>query len=64
MRHMEIQLGKDGMKTQKFNSDVGDTSGCTLRLLLDTIPREKQSIKHGIHAEAWLRSVKTASEVS
>jgi len=58
---MEIQLGKDGIKTQKFNSDVGDTTGCTLRLLLDTIPREKQSIKH---ADAWLRSVKTASEVS
>jgi hypothetical protein len=37
---MEIQHGKDGMKSQKFNSDVGATSGCTLRLLLETIPLE------------------------
>jgi len=61
---VEIQRGKDGMKTQKFNSDVGATAGCTLRLLLDMIPSEKQNIKQGIHADAWFRSVKTASEVS
>ena len=64
MRHMEIQRGKEGMKTQKFNSDVGATAGCTLRLLLNTIPHEKGSIKHGIRADAWFGSVKTASEVS
>jgi hypothetical protein len=64
MHHMEIQRGKEGMKTQKFNSDVGATAGCTLQLLLNTIPREKQSIKHGIRADAWFGSVKMASEVS
>jgi hypothetical protein len=61
---MEIQQGKEGMKTQKFNSDVGATGGCTPRLLLNMIPRDKQSIKHGIRADAWFRSVKMVSEVS
>jgi len=61
---MKIQRDKEGMKTQTFNSDVGATAGCTLRVLLNKIPREKQSIKHGIRADAWFRSVKTVSEVS
>jgi hypothetical protein len=64
MHHMEIQRGKDGMKTKKFNLDVGATAGCTLRLLLETIPPELQGVRHGIHADAWFRSVNTASEVS
>jgi hypothetical protein len=34
MRRMEIQRGKDGMKNQQFNQQVGATAGCTLRLLL------------------------------
>ena len=64
MRHMEIQRGKDGMKTKKFNSEVGATAGCTLQLLLDTIHPEDQGVRHGIRADAWFKSVKTASEVS
>jgi hypothetical protein len=64
MHNMKIQQDKEGMKTQKFNSDVEATAGCTLRVLLSTIPREKQSIKHGIRADAWFGSVKMASEVS
>jgi hypothetical protein len=51
------------MKTHKFNSDVGATAGCTLRLLLETIPCEKKGIKHGFHADDWIGSVKTTSEV-
>ena len=46
MRHMEIQRGKEGMKTQKFNSDVGATAGCTLRLLLNTIPLIQAATKY------------------
>jgi hypothetical protein len=33
-------------------------------LLLNTIPHEKQSIKHGFRADAWFGIVKTVSEVS
>ena len=54
---MEIQRGKEGMKTKKFNAAVGATAGCTLRLLLDSIPEEDKWIRHGIHGDAWFGSV-------
>jgi hypothetical protein len=41
MRHMEIQCGKEGMKTAKFNANMGATAGCTIRLLLNSIPQEE-----------------------
>ena len=64
MCHIEIQHGKEGMKEKMFNNSVGTTAGCTLRLLLESIPHEKQGIKHGICGDAWFGSVKTASEVA
>jgi len=64
MRHLEIQRGKEGMKNSQFNAQVGATTGCTLRLLLNTIlPPEQQGTKHGIRADAWFGSVRTATEV-
>jgi hypothetical protein len=64
MRHVEIQHGKEGLKTQMFNSIVGATSGCTLRLLLDSIADDNKGIKYGIYGDAWFGSVKAASEVA
>jgi hypothetical protein len=46
---MEIQRGKDGMKSQQLNQKVGSTAGCTLRLLLGTIA--DPSKKHGIRGD-------------
>jgi hypothetical protein len=63
MRHMEIQRGKEGMKTAKFNATMGATAGCTTRLLLNSIPQEEQRAKHGIRGDAWFGSVNTANEV-
>jgi hypothetical protein len=63
MRKMEIQRGKDGMKSQKFNQQVGATAGCTLRLLLDTIPQDMKTSKHGVRGDAWFGSIKTANEI-
>lgn len=60
---MEIQRGKEGMKNSQFNAQVGATTGCTLRLLLNTLPPEQQGIKHGIRGDAWFGSVRTATEV-
>jgi hypothetical protein len=54
---MEIQHGKEGMKTKKFNAVVGATAGSTLRLLLDSIPEEDKWIRHGICGDAWFGSV-------
>jgi hypothetical protein len=64
MRHMEIQHGKEGMKTKKFNAEVGATAGCTLRLLLDSITEEDKGMKHCIRGDAWFGSVQVASEIA
>jgi hypothetical protein len=64
IRYMEIRQGKDGMKSQEFNKDVGATAGCTLRLLLNSILEEKKSEQHGIRGDAWFGSVRTANEVA
>jgi hypothetical protein len=60
---MEIQRGKEGMKTKQFNKEVGATTGCTLRLLLNTIPPQLATVKHGVHGDAWFGSVRTANKV-
>ncbi len=64
LRHMEIQRGKEGMKTAQFNNTIGATAGCTLRLLLNSIPVDQQGAKHGVRGDAWFGSVNTANEVS
>jgi len=61
---MEIQRGKEGMKTKMFNAEIGATAGCTLRLLLNSIPEEDKGIKHGIRGDAWFGSVRAASEIA
>jgi hypothetical protein len=52
------------MKSQKFNKEIGATAGCTLWVLLNTIPQEKEGGKHGIRGDAWFGSVRTANEVA
>jgi len=51
------------MRSEEFNSQVGATAGCTLRLLLGTIPKDADPYKHGIRADAWFGSIKTANEI-
>jgi hypothetical protein len=63
MHHLEIQHGKEGMKNAQFNSEVGATSGCTLRLLLNSIAEEDNGLKHCIQGDDWFGSVRTANEV-
>jgi hypothetical protein len=63
MRRMEIQRGKEGMRSEEFNSQVGASAGCTLRLLLGTIPKDADPYKHGIWADAWFGSIKTENEI-
>ncbi len=52
------------MKSQQFNQQVGATTGCTLRLLLGTIPQGMEGVRHGVRGDAWFGSVRTANEVA
>jgi len=63
LRQMEIQKGKEGMKSAQFNNTMGATAGCTVRLLLNSIPPGDQD-KYGIRGDAWFGSVNTANEVA
>jgi hypothetical protein len=61
---MEIQRGKEGMKSQDFNQLLGAMTGCTLRLLLGCVPQGMPVIKYGVRGDAWFGSVRTANEVA
>ena len=63
LRQMEIQKGKEGMKSAQFNNTMGATAGCTVRLLLSSIPPGDQD-KYGIQGDAWFGSINTANEVA
>jgi hypothetical protein len=65
MLHMKIQCGKEDIKNaQNFASVMGATSGCTLRLLLYTLPLEEQGLKNDIHGDASLCSVNIVNELA
>jgi hypothetical protein len=44
---MEIQYGQVGMKTAKFNTTMGATAGCTIRILLSSTFQEEQDPSMG-----------------
>ncbi len=56
-------LGTGFMKTAKFNNAMRATAGCTIRLLLNSIPVKHQGEKHGIRVDAWFAGVNTANEL-
>jgi len=47
-----------------FNAAIGATTGCTLWLLLDSIPDEEKGLKYGICGDAWFGSIRAAAEIS
>jgi hypothetical protein len=51
------------MKTATFNNTIGATAGCTLQLLLNSIPVDQQEAKHRVRGDAWFGSVNTANKV-
>jgi hypothetical protein len=64
LRCLEIRRGKQGMAHKKYNSLIGATAGCTLRLAEEKIAEDDESERHGVHGDAWFGSVKTASELA
>jgi len=62
MLNLEIQRGKDGMKEMMYNNRIGVTSGCTLRMMEDTVGKDTPF--NGIIGDAWFGSTRTVSEVA
>lgn len=62
MLNLEIQRGKEGMKSRKHNQRIGATSGCTLRVMEDTVGGSHHF--NGIIGDAWFGSTRTVSELS
>lgn len=52
---------KRGAEKVQFNQQAS-TAGCTLRLLLCTIPNGREQSQHGIRADAWFGSVRAAND--
>jgi hypothetical protein len=50
------------MKSAHFNNTMWATAGCTIGLLLESVPQGEQD-KYGIRGDMWFGSVKTANEV-
>jgi hypothetical protein len=62
MLNLEIQRGKEGMKTMKHNNCIGATSGCTLRVMEDKVGENHHF--NGIIVDAWFGLTQTVTELS
>ena len=55
---LKIQWGKDGMKGQMNNTEMGVMAGCCIRLAEEsTFPDDMGSVKEGFEGNAWFGSV-------
>ena len=61
MLALEIQRGKEAMKTQTYNSDYGNTCGCTMRLMTTT--KGDDDVCVGVKGDAWFGSIKTCANL-
>ena len=61
MLALEIQQGKEAMKHQTYNSDYGNTCGCTLRLM--NITKGDDDVCVGVKGDAWFGSIKSCANL-
>jgi len=59
---LEIQRGKDGMRTQEFNAEIGNTGGCSLRLM-NKINGNGERCVLGVKGDAWFGSIKNCANL-
>ena len=53
LMHLEIQQGKEGMRTMEFNSSFGAAAGCTLRMAKALIQSKIDGIIERVMGDAW-----------
>ncbi len=61
---LEIQRGKEGMKSMTYNSTIGATAGCTLRLAKEALPIVEGETPALIEGDAWFGSVRCAAALA
>ena len=63
MLHLEIQKGKEAMKTSKFQNVLGGTTLCMKRLAISTKGCGQLTSNDTYFSDIWFSSVKTAEEM-
>ena len=58
MLHIEIQKGKEAMKTSEFQFFLGGTTACIRRLAIDTKGCGQLTSNDAYFANSWFSSVK------
>ena len=58
MTFLEIQRGKNGMKEEQFNRDLGATAGCCMRLANGVDQSHVDGVAETVKGDAWFGSVK------
>ena len=60
MLHLEIQKGKEAVKTSKFQKDLGGTTLCMKRLAIANKGCVQMTSNDTYFSDGWFSSVKTA----
>ena len=64
MLHLDIQKGKEAMKTSNFHNIIGGTTAWMKRLAIATKGCGQLTSNHNYFADSWFSSVKTAEEMA
>ena len=64
MLHLEIQKGKEVMKTSKFQKDLGGTTACIKILAIATKGCGQLTSNDTYFSDIWFSSVKTTEEMA
>ena len=57
--YLDIQEGKEAMKTSTFQKDIGGTAACTKRLILATNGCDQLTQNETYFSDSWFSGVKT-----
>ena len=64
MLHLEIQKGKEAMKTSKFQKDIGGTTACMKRLAIATKGCGQLTSNDTYFSDSWFSSLKTSEDMA
>ena len=64
MLHLDIQKGKEAMKTSKFQKYLGGTTACIERLAIDNYGCGQLTSNNTYFSDSWFSSVKTTEEMA